>query len=382
MKWISEAVKNAPPALIGEILKIASEYKNVISLSLGEPDFDTPPHVVEAGIAALREGFTHYTSNLGILELREAICEKLEKDNNVYVTPDEVMAAAGAGTAIDLLMRAVLNPGDEVLVQDPGYFNYIFIAAYIGAKIVPVHVTEENGFALDPQDLEEKITDKTKLLIVNSPANPTGSVIPEKHLRKIADIAIEKDLLVLTDEIYEKLIYDESHFSVMSIPEMKERCVLINGFSKAYAMTGWRIGYAAGCKEVIKKMGEIQVYSGICPPGVSQKAAVAALKGDQECIKRMWEEYSKRRPYMVNRLNQIGIPTVMPGGAFYAFPNISEYGKSEQMWKFFLEKAHVAVTPGTAFGVHGEGYLRFSYANSLENIEKALNNIEEVISNV
>ncbi|MBU7045220.1 MAG: pyridoxal phosphate-dependent aminotransferase [Theionarchaea archaeon] len=382
MKWISEAVKNAPPALIGEILKIASEYKNVISLSLGEPDFDTPPHVVEAGITALKQGFTHYTSNLGILELREAICEKLEKDNNVYVTPDEVMAAAGAGTAIDLLMRAVLNPGDEVLVQDPGYFNYIFIAAYIGAKIVPIHVTEENGFALNPQDLEEKITDKTKLLILNSPANPTGSVIPEKHLRKIADIAIEKDLLVLTDEIYEKLIYDESHFSVMSIPEMKERCVLINGFSKAYAMTGWRIGYAAGCKEVIEKMGEIQVYSGICPPGVSQKAAVAALKGDQECIRRMWEEYNKRRPYMVNRLNQIGIPTVMPKGAFYAFPNISEYGKSEYMWKLFLEKAHVAVTPGTAFGVFGEGYLRFSYANSLENIEKALNNIEEVISNV
>jgi aspartate/methionine/tyrosine aminotransferase len=190
MKWISEAVKNAPPALIGEILKIASEYKNVISLSLGEPDFDTPPHVVEAGITALREGFTHYTSNLGILELREAICEKLEKDNNVYINTDEVMAAAGAGTAIDLLMRAVLNPGDEVLVQDPGYFNYIFIAAYIGAKIVPVHVTEENDFALNPQDLEEKITDKTKLLILNSPANPTGSVIPEKHLRKIADIVI------------------------------------------------------------------------------------------------------------------------------------------------------------------------------------------------
>jgi aminotransferase len=168
----------------------------------------------------------------------------------------------------------------------------------------------------------------------------------------------------------------------MSIPEMKERCVLINGFSKAYAMTGWRIGYAAGCKEIIKKMGEIQVYSGICPPGVSQKAAVAALNGDQTCIKHMWEEYNKRRPYMVNRLNQIGIPTVMPKGAFYAFPNISEYGKSEDMWKLILEKAHVAVTPGTAFGVYGEGYLRFSYANSLENIEKGLNNIEEVISNV
>jgi aminotransferase len=382
MKWLAETVKKSPPSLLGKLLEISAEYKNVISLGLGEPDFDTPPHIAEAGIQALKEGFTHYTSNFGIPELRGAIQEKLEKDNSVSVELDEIIATMGTGTAIDLLMRSVLNPGDEVLVQDPGYFNYIFIAAYIGAKAVPVHVKEENSFSLSPEDLEEKITEKTKLLILNSPANPTGSIIPEKSLKKIADIAIEYDLLVLTDEIYEKLIYDDTHFSILSVPEMKERCILVNGFSKAYAMTGWRIGYAAGCKEIIQKMGEIQVYSGICPPGVSQKAAAAALKGDQSCIGRMQEEYKKRRAYMVNRLNDMGIPTVMPKGAFYAFPNISEYGTSEDMWKLFLDRAGVSVTPGTMFGVYGKGYLRFSYANSLENLGKALDKIEEVINHV
>jgi aminotransferase len=379
MKWIAETVKQAPPSVIGDILKITAEYKDVISLGLGEPDFDTPLHVIEAGAEALHHKFTHYTSYLGIAELREAIQKKLEKENNISVDTDEIICAAGVGTAIDLFMRAVLNPGDEVLVQDPGYFNYIFIAAFIGAKIVPVHVKEENHFSLDPHDVEEKITEKTKLLIINSPANPTGSVIPENQLRKIADIALEHDLLVLTDEIYEHLIYDESHFSVLSIPGMKERCMVMNGFSKAYAMTGWRIGYAAGCKDIIEKMGIIQVYSGICPPSVSQKAAVAALTGDQQCVEDMRNEYNKRRVYLVNRLNAMGIPTVMPKGAFYAFPNVSEYGTSAEVFKLFLEKAGVATTPGTAFGVYGEGYLRFSYATSLENIGKALDNIEEVI---
>jgi aminotransferase len=382
MKWIAKTIENAPPSLIGKILQISSEYKDVISLGLGEPDFDTPPHIIQAGIQALREGFTHYTSNLGIPELRKAIREKLEKDNNVFLEPDEVIATVGAGTAIDLFMRTVLNPGDEVIVQDPGYFNYIYIGAFIGAKVIPMHVKEENNFSLDPGDLEEKITEKTKLIIINSPANPTGSIISEKNLRKIADIAIDRDLLILADEIYEKLIYDESHFSVLSLPEMKERCILVNGFSKAYAMTGWRIGYAAGCREIIDKMGIMQVYSGICPPGMSQKAAVAALTGDQSNIGVMKREYDKRRLYMVNRLNEIGIPTVMPKGAFYAFPNISEYGKSEEVWKLFLDKAGVAVTPGTAFGVYGEGYMRFSYANSMENIGTALDKIEEVIRDV
>ncbi len=379
MKWISKTVANAPPSVLDKLLEIASEYKDVISLGLGEPDFDTPPHVIEAGIKALKEGATHYTSNFGNLELREAIGKKLEKDNNIYVGTDEIICTVGAGTAIDLFMRVVLNPKAEVIVQDPGYFNYIYIGAYLGATVVPVHVKEENNFSLDPEDLEEKITEKTKLLIINSPANPTGSIIPENYLRKIADIAIEKDLLVLTDEIYEKLIYDESHFSILSIPEMKERCILVNGFSKAYAMTGWRIGYAAGCKSIIEKMGNIQAYSGICPPGVSQKAAVAALKGDQQCVEDMRKEYDRRRVYLVNRLNQMGIPTVMPKGAFYAFPNVAEYGTSEKVWKLFLEKAHVSTSPGTIFGGYGEGYLRFSYANSLENIGEALDNIEEVI---
>ena len=382
MTWIAETVAHAPPSLIGKVLKISAEYRNVISLGLGEPDFDTPPHIVEAGVEALRKGATHYTSYQGIPELRAAIKEKLEKDNNISVDDEEIICTPGAGTAIDLLMRTVLNPGDEFIVQDPGYFNYIYIASFIGAKIVPVHVKEENSFSLNPDDLKDKITEKTKLLILNSPANPTGSIIPRKYQEEIADIAMEKNLFVLTDEIYEKLIYDESHFSVMSIPEMKERSIVINGFSKAYAMTGWRIGYAAGCKEVIDKMGIIQVYSGICAPGVSQKAAVAALRGDQTCVEDMRKEYDKRRRYLIPRLSNMGIPTPTPKGAYYAFPNISEYGKSEDIWKLFLDTAGVSVTPGTAFGVYGEGYVRMSYANSLENIEKALDKIEEVIHSV
>ena len=383
MKWIADSIKNAPPSVLEKVLKIASEHKDVISLSIGEPDLDTPGHIIEAGIKALKTKYTHYTSNLGFLDLRKAIAEKLDKENNFKVDPEnEIIVTCGAGTAIDLFMRAVLNPGDEVIVQDPGYFNYIYVGAFLNTKVVPVHVKEENNFSLKPEDLEEKITEKTKLLIINSPANPTGSVIPEKDLRRIADIAIENDLLVLTDEIYEKLIYNEKHFSIASIPEMKERCVLINGFSKAYAMTGWRVGYAAGNREIINKMGIISVYTTICAPAVSQRAALAALRGDQRCVEEMRREYDKRRRYMVKRLNEIGVPTVMPKGAFYTFPNVSQYGSSEEVWKLFLEKAKVSTTPGTAFGRYGEGYLRFSYANSMENIEKALNNIEEVIKNV
>ncbi len=383
MRWVADSIKNSPPSILDKLLNIASEYKDVISLAIGEPDLDTPAHIADAGIEALKTKYTHYTSNLGLLGLREAIAEKLDKENCVNVDPrDEIMVTCGAGTSIDLFMRAVLDPGDEVLVQDPGYFNYIYVGAFLNTKVVPIRVKEENGFSLNPEDLEEKITEKTKLLIINSPANPTGSVIPEKNLKKIADIVIENDILVLTDEIYEKLIYGEKHFSIASVPEMKERCVLINGFSKAYAMTGWRVGYAAGNKEIIHAMGVIGAYTSICAPAVSQKAALAALKGNQDCVEEMRKEYDKRRLYIIKRLNEIGIPTVMPTGAFYAFPNISQYGSSEEVWKLFLEKANVSSTPGTAFGKYGEGHLRFSYANSLENIEKALDNIEKVIKNV
>jgi len=383
MKWIADSIENSPPSIIGKLLSIASEYKDVISLAIGEPDLDTPEHIIKAGIDALKTKYTHYTSNFGFLELREAIAEKLDKENDFKVDPkNEIIVTCGAGAAIDLFMRTVLNPGDEVIVQDPGYFNYIYVGAFLDTKVVPLHVKEGNEFSLKPEDLEEKITEKTKLLVINSPANPTGSVIPEKDLRKIADIAIENDLLVLTDEIYEKLIYDEKHFSIASVPGMKDRCVLINGFSKAYAMTGWRVGYAAGNREIIDKMGVIGAYTTICAPAVSQKAAISALKGNQECVEEMRKEYDKRRRYIVKRLNEIGIPTVMPKGAFYAFPNISQYGTSEDIWKLFLEKANVSTTPGTAFGKYGEGYLRFSYANSLENIEKALSNIEKVVKNV
>ena len=379
MTWIADAVQNAPPSVLETVLTITAEYTDVISLGLGEPDFDTPAHIVKAGITALKEGYTHYTSNFGSLELREAVKEKLKKENNCDVDTNEIVCTAGVGTAIDLFMRTVLNPEDVVIVQDPGYFNYLYIGTFIGARVVPLPLKEENRFAVNPDDLKDIITEKTKAIIINSPENPTGSVIPEKHLRKIADIVIENDLLVLTDEIYEKLIYDESHFSLLSLPEMKDRCILVNGFSKAYAMTGWRIGYAAGCKEIIEKMGMMQVYSGICPPSVSQKAAVAALKGDQECVERMRKEYDKRRMYLVDRLNDMGIPTAIPNGAFYTFPNISAFGTSEKVWKLFLDKAGVASMPGTAFGDYGEGYLRFSYATSLENIEKALDSIEEVL---
>lgn len=383
MRWIADSIKNSPPSVLDKLINIVLEYKDITSLTFGEPDFDTPEHIIKAGIEALKTKYTHYTSNFGILELRKAIAEKLDNENNFKVDPEkEIIVTCGAGTSIDLFMRAVLDPGDEVIVQDPGYFNYIYVGAFLDAKTVSLHVKEENEFSLNPEDLEEKITEKTKLLIINSPSNPTGSVIPEGDLRKIADIVIENDILVLTDEIYEKLIYGEKHFSIASIPEMKERCVLINGFSKAYAMTGWRVGYAAGNKEIINAMGMIGAYTSICTPAVSQKAALAALKGDQDCVEEMRKEYDKRRLYIVKRLNEIGIPTGTPKGAFYVFPNISQYGSSEKVWKLFLEKAHVSTIPGTTFGKYGEGYLRLSYANSMENIEKALDNIEKVTKDV
>lgn len=376
---ISNGVDKAPPSKFEEAVKASQEIKGLISLSIGEPDFDTPRHIARAGIDAIERGWTHYTSNFGIRELREEIAKKMKKENKIDTNPKEVIITTGASMAIDLAMRLLLNPGDEVIVQDPGYFNYIYESYFIGAKLVSVKVKEENDFVLMADDLEDKMTDKTKLLVINSPANPTGAVIKEKELGKIADKCMGKEIFIISDEIYEKMIYDEKHFSIASLPEMKEKTITINGFSKAYAMTGWRIGYAVGDKKLIEKMRTMQMYINICPPSMSQWAALAALQESQKCVEEMLEEYKKRREYLLKRLGEMGIPCVKPAGAFYAFPNISSFGSSEEVWKFFMNEARVSTTPGNTFGENGEGYLRISYANSLKNIEKAMNQIEKAL---
>jgi len=376
---IAQGIRDAPPSKFEQSLKAAEEVKDLISLSIGEPDFSTPKHISEAGIQAIKEGYTHYTNNYGLLDLRKAIASKMKKVNQVDVDHTGVLMTAGASLAIDMAMRLFLESGDEVIIQDPGYFNYIYESYFIGAKIIPVKLHEENSFSLRAMDVEDLISQQTKLLVLNSPQNPTGSVIPERELRKIADICLEHDIYVISDEIYEYLIYGEKHFSIASIPEMLDISLTLNGFSKAYAMTGWRIGYAVGNPAFIQKMGTMQMYINICAPSMSQRAALAALNGPQDCVTNMVKEYKRRRSYLLTRLREMNIPCVNPGGAFYAFPNISFLGSSDDIWRFLIDKAHVSTTPGNMFGDQGEGYLRLSYANSLSNIEQALDRIEKIV---
>jgi len=376
---IAHGIRDAPPSKFEQSLRAAEEVTDLISLSIGEPDFSTPTHISEAGIQAIQEGYTHYTNNYGLLDLRKAIASKMKTVNHVDVDHTGVLVTAGASLAIDMAMRLFLEPGDEVIIQDPGYFNYIYESYFIGAKIIPVKLHEETSFSLRAIDVEDLISPHTKLLVLNSPQNPTGSVIPETELRKIADVCLEHDIYVISDEIYEYLIYGEKHFSIASIPEMLDISIILNGFSKAYAMTGWRIGYAVGNPAFIQKMGTMQMYINICAPSISQRAALAALNGPQDCVTNMVKEYERRRSYLLTRLRKMDIPCVTPGGAFYAFPNISCLGSSDDVWRLFIDKAHVSTTPGNMFGAQGEGYLRLSYANSLSNIEQALDRIETVV---
>ncbi len=369
------------PSGIRKFFDIVSEMKDAISLGVGEPDFDTPWHIREEGIYSLEKGRTFYTSNAGLKELKIEICNYLKRKFEIeYSYEDEVLVTVGGSEAIDIALRAVINPKDEVIIPQPSYVSYLPCAVLADAVPVIVKLKEEDEFRLTKQQLLDSITEKTKVVILPFPNNPTGAVMRKKDLEEIAQVIIEKDLLVISDEIYSELSYGERHVSIASLPGMKERTILINGFSKSYAMTGWRLGYATGPAEIIKQMLKIHQFAIMCAPTTSQYAAVAALQNGDRDVEQMREAYNQRRRYLVHALREMGMECFEPFGAFYVFPSIKKFGMtSEEFANRLLQEEKVAVVPGTAFGDCGEGFLRISYAYSLEDLKKALERLERFV---
>jgi len=366
------------------MFNLAQQYEGVINLSVGEPDFDTPKHIVEAAINAMKEAYTHYTPNAGLKEFREAAAEKVKAENGIDADPEtEVIATVGAMGGLSLAILTVVDPGDEVLIPDPGFPSYKAQVVLAGGRPVPYTLVEENGFLIDVEEIKKLITEKTKAIIINTPSNPTGTVLNEKNLREISEIAIENELLVISDEAYEAIIYDGlTHISIASLPDMKERTISIFTLSKTYAMTGWRIGFAVANEDIISQMTKLQEHISAHPSSISQKAAVAALRGGNDCVKKMIAEYSERRGLLLKGLSEIpGFRCTRPQGAFYVFPNIKGFKMSSEKFSMqVLEKAKVVVVPGTAFGKHGEGYVRISYATSREKLANALSRIKNMLS--
>lgn len=379
--FLSDKIVQIEPSGIRKFFDIVSEMKDAISLGVGEPDFDTPWHIREEGIYSLEKGRTFYTSNAGLKELREEICNYLYRRFQLsYDSQTEVLITVGGSEAIDIALRAVINPGDEVLIPQPCFVSYLPCTVLAGGKPVVIELKEEDEFRLTRQQLLDAITPKTKVLFLPFPNNPTGAIMRKQDLEAIADVIIEKDLLVLSDEIYSELSFAEPHVSIASLPEMRERTIVINGFSKSYAMTGWRLGYATGPKAIIEQMFKIHQFAIMCAPTTSQYAAVAAIRDGDADVAQMREAYNQRRRYMVHTLREMGLTCFEPFGAFYIFPSIKKFGmSSEQFASRLLEEEKVAVVPGTAFGACGEGYLRLSYAYSLEDLKKALERIGQFV---
>lgn len=379
--FLSDKVQEIQPSGIRKFFDIVSEMKDAISLGVGEPDFDTPWHIRDEGIYSLERGKTFYTSNAGLMELRKEIVAYLKRRVNVDYDPKkEVLITVGGSEAIDLALRAMINPGDEVLIPQPSYVSYLPCAVLADAVPVIINLKEENEFRLTKEELLEHITPKTKILVLPFPNNPTGAIMEQKDLEEIAEVVIEHDLFVISDEIYSELTYKEDHVSIASLPGMKERTILINGFSKAYAMTGWRLGYACAPQIIMEQMVKIHQFAIMCAPTNSQYAAVDALKNGDEDVKVMREAYNQRRRYLMHRFQEMGLQCFEPYGAFYVFPSIKEFGMtSEEFATRFLEEEKVAVVPGTAFGACGEGFLRISYAYSLDNLKVALGRLEHFI---
>ncbi len=377
-KPLSDAVQSLKPSGIRKFFDIVSEMKDAISLGVGEPDFDTPWHIRDEGIFALEKGKTFYTSNSGLKELREEICNYLKRKQNITYDPlSEVIVTVGGSEAIDIGLRALINPGDEVIIPQPSYVSYEPCAILAGAKPVIINLKAENEFRLTAEELRNAITDKTKVLILPYPNNPTGAIMERKDLEEIAEIIIENDIYVMSDEIYAELTYKGDHVSIASLEGMKERTILINGFSKAYAMTGWRLGYACAPKEIIKQMTKIHQFAIMCAPTTSQYAAVEALRNGDEDIKMMRQAYNQRRRFLLNAFKEMNLECFEPYGAFYVFPCIKEFGMtSEEFATRFLEEEKVAAIPGNAFGDSGEGYLRISYAYSLDNLKTAMERLK------
>ena len=378
---LADTIVNIKPSGIRKFFDLVSEMKGAISLGVGEPDFDTPWHIRDEGIYSLERGRTFYTSNAGLKELKEEIANYLPRRVHVdYDDRHEVLVTVGGSEAIDMAMRVMLNPGEEVLIPQPSYVSYEPCTIMAGGKPVIIELKAENEFRLTPEGLLEHITDKTKLLVLPFPNNPTGAIMEQKDLEAIAKVIIEKDLYVLSDEIYSELTYKEDHVSIASIPGMQERTILINGFSKAYAMTGWRLGYACGPRKIIEQMTKLHQYAIMCAPTTSQYAAVEALRNGDDDVVMMREAYNQRRRYLVHAFKEMGLECFEPYGAFYIFPCIKEFGMtSEEFASRFLMEEKVAVVPGTAFGDCGEGFLRISYAYSLENLKKALGRMQKFI---
>ena len=378
---LADTIVNIKPSGIRKFFDLVSEMKGAISLGVGEPDFDTPWHIRDEGIYSLERGRTFYTSNAGLKELKEEIANYLRRRVHVdYDDRHEVLVTVGGSEAIDMAMRVMLNPGEEVLIPQPSYVSYEPCTIMAGGKPVIIELKAENEFRLTPEELLEHITDKTKLLVLPFPNNPTGAIMEQKDLEAIAKVIIEKDLYVLSDEIYSELTYKEDHVSIASIPGMQERTILINGFSKAYAMTGWRLGYACGPRKIIEQMTKLHQYAIMCAPTTSQYAAVEALRNGDDDVAMMREAYNQRRRYLVHAFKEMGLECFEPYGAFYIFPCIKEFGMtSEEFASRFLMEEKVAVVPGTAFGDCGEGFLRISYAYSLENLKKALGRMQKFI---
>jgi aspartate/methionine/tyrosine aminotransferase len=353
--------------------------KNIIHLEIGEPDFDTPANVVEAGVDALRKGWTHYGPSAGLPELRQAIAEEVSRSRGVAVSSEEVVVVPGGKPIIFFSILALANVGDEVIYPNPGFPIYESMVNFVGAKAVPIRLREELDFRLDVNELASLITDRTRLIILNSPHNPTGGVLPEQDVRDIAAAIGDRNIMVLSDEIYCRLLFEGKHASILSLPGFKERTILLDGFSKTYAMTGWRMGYGVMRADLAAHVTRLMTNSNSCTASFTQVAGVEALHGDQQSVESMRQEFQKRRDIMVKNLNQIkGFSCRLPKGAFYTFPNITQTGwPSKKLADALLEQAGVAALSGTAFGSFGEGYLRFSIANSLDNLNQAIDRVDQ-----
>ena len=379
---LSNTIVNIKPSGIRKFFDIAAEMDDVISLGVGEPDFDTPWHVRDEGIYSLEKGRTSYTSNAGLKELKEEIAKFLKRRYDLTYDPvKEMIVTVGGSEGIDICMRAMLDPGDEVLIPQPSYVSYEPCAILANGTPVIIELKAENEFRLTAEELEAAITPKTKLLVLPFPNNPTGAIMERKDLEAIAEVILKHDIFVLSDEIYSELTYTENHVSICNIPGMQERTVLINGFSKSHSMTGWRLGYACGPQAIIKQMLKIHQFAIMCAPTTSQYAAVEAMRNGDEDVQEMKAEYNVRRKYLLKRFAEMGVECFEALGAFYVFPCIKEFGmSSDDFATAMLKSKKVCVVPGTAFGDCGEGFLRISYAYSMENLKIAMDRFEEFVN--
>ena len=381
-RLVADHIRTLPKSGIRVFFDLVNTMDDVVSLGVGEPDFVTPWTIRESGIYSIEKGHTSYTANLGMLKLRKAICDYVGKNYNCSYDPEnQCIVTVGVSEALDIAMRAILNPGDEVIYSEPCFVSYPAEIIMAHGVPVPVSTRLENAFALDPAEVESKITPRTRAILINFPCNPTGAVMPLEKLQQLADVAIRHDLVVITDEIYSELCYDGKHCSIASLPGMAERTIFLHGFSKAFAMTGWRIGYACGPKVIIEAMMKIHQYAIMCAPTFAQEAALEALINGQEAMASMRDAYQERRDMFVRGLNKIGMDCLLPNGAFYAFPKVEQLGfTSTDFANELLQNQRVAVVPGGAFGAGGEGFVRCSYASGFEELELALKRMDRFIN--